>query len=142
MTKTIRVGIMPGRIQEVAVETGTSIKEVIELAGLDSQGYDIKVDGDTVTEDSVVSDETNLVLLVKQVKGNSGPLIVRVGVMPGRIQEHATEAGATVGSLVEQAGLDAEGYDIKMDGETVTAEDRIESDTNLVLLVKQVKGNK
>lgn len=71
MSKLVKVGIMPGRITEVAVELGQSIASVIELAGLDSEGYEVKVDGETVNaEETTIQPETNLILLVRQVKGN------------------------------------------------------------------------
>lgn len=69
--KTIRVGAMPGRINEFAVEEGTSIAKVLELAELNPTGYDVKVDGVNVNPaETFVNANTNLVLLTKQVKGN------------------------------------------------------------------------
>lgn len=72
MEKTIRVGMMPGRINEFAVEEGTSIAKVLEMAELNSTGYDVKVDGEKISDlsNTFVDEDTNLVLLVKQVKGN------------------------------------------------------------------------
>lgn len=141
MSKTIRVGTMPGRITEVAVEYGTSIEEVLNIAELDASGYDVKVDGQKVDEDYQVDDSTNLVLLVKQVKGNAGGQ-VRVGTMPGRIEEYAVEIGSTISSVLEQAGLEQGGYDVKVDGNKVDpSSETVNESTNLILLVKQVKGN-
>jgi len=71
MEKTIRVGVMPGRIQEVVVEVGTPVSEVLAIAELDATGYDVKVDGVKITNlNQGVTESTNLVLLAKQVKGN------------------------------------------------------------------------
>ena len=70
MEKTIRVGKMPGRINEYAVAEGTTVRDLLVLAELDSSGYDIKVDGETGSLDSIVTESTNLILLAKQVKGN------------------------------------------------------------------------
>jgi hypothetical protein len=72
MEKTIRVGIMPGRITEYAIATGTSIADVLAMAELDHSGYDVKVDGVKVTnlDSAVVDENTSLILLAKQVKGN------------------------------------------------------------------------
>jgi putative ubiquitin-RnfH superfamily antitoxin RatB of RatAB toxin-antitoxin module len=67
--KVVRVGKMPGRIQEVLVQTGTSIREVLELAGLDSTGYEIKIDGQVGSLDSTVGEDTNLIVLAQQIKG-------------------------------------------------------------------------
>jgi sulfur carrier protein ThiS len=140
MSKTLRVGIMPGKIQEVAVASGSTVADALEVAGLDAKGYDIKVDGAKVDASASV-DNANLVLLVKQVKGNCGTT-VRVGMMPGKITEHAVEVGTKVFDLLTEAGLDASGYDVKVDGTKVDSTTAtITESTNLVLLVKQVKGN-
>lgn len=73
MEKTVRVGTMPGRITEFAVPVGTTIQDLLNIAELDPRGYDVKVDGVKVTDfsNAYVTDNTNLVLLAKMVKGNS-----------------------------------------------------------------------
>jgi len=141
MEKVLRVGVMPGRITEVAVETGSTIAEVLAIAGLSSDGYEIKVDGAVSKLEATVGESTNLVLLAKQVKGNAGGL-VRIGVMPGRINEFAVSTGKTVGEALEIAGLDADGYEVKIDGQTGDVSTVITENTNLILLAKQVKGNR
>lgn len=71
METTVKIGKMPGQVQEYAVLPGTSVKEAISLAGLDAEGYEVKVDGQTVNpEEASVEDTTNLILLTQQVKGN------------------------------------------------------------------------
>ena len=141
MSKTLRVGIMPGRIQEVAVELGASVADVLNIAELDATGYDIKVDGEKVDSGYAVNESTNLILLVKQVKGNAGGL-VRIGVMPGRISEYAVEEGATVADAIAMAGLSTDGYEVKVDGSKVDPQTtKVTDSTGLILLAKQVKGN-
>lgn len=72
MVMTVRVGMMPGKIDEFAVEEGAKVADVLETAQLSPQGYDVKVDGETVDPNSKAVDEnTSLILLVKQVKGNA-----------------------------------------------------------------------
>lgn len=139
MTKTIRVGIMPGRINEFAVEVGMSVADVLALAELDATGYDVKVDAEKVDPNSsFVTESTSLILLAKQVKGNS---TVRIGVMPGRIQEYALTPETTVAEALQIAELDHTGYDVKADGEKVTDLNQPIGTTSLILLAKQVKGN-
>jgi len=143
MEKIIRVGMMPGRIEEYAVEVGTPISEVLAIAGLDPTGYDVKVDGIKITElsQNYVDESTNLILLAKQVKGNSDKT-VRVGMMPGRIEEYAVEVGTPISEVLTMAGLDPTGYDVKIDGVKITDfSTPITESTNLILLAKQVKGN-
>ena len=140
--KTVRVGVMPGRINEYAVEVGQSIKSVLELAQLDATGYDVKVDGEKVSdlENAVVTSSTNLILLAKQVKGNSTHT-VRIGVMPGRINEYALDNETTFAEALQIAELDATGYEVKADGNKITDLNQPIGSTNLILLAKQVKGN-
>lgn len=140
---TVRVGVMPGKINEFAVEEGTSVAQVLETAGLNSTGYDIKVDGTKIDDASsaTVTSQTSLILLVKQVKGNAGGF-VRIGVMPGKIEEYAIEAGTSIADALAQAELNPAGYDVKVDGVKVDPSSAtVKTDTNLILLVKQVKGN-
>lgn len=141
--KTVRVGMMPGRIEEYALEVGTSIKDVLDLAGLNPEGYDVKVDGIKVDhfDSATITENTNLILLARQVKGNADK-IIRVGMMPGRIQEFAVEVGSSVADILALADLNPEGYDVKVDGNKITDfSTPVTEDTNLILLARQVKGN-
>jgi len=141
MEKVLRVGKMPGRITEVVVETGTTIKEVLELAELDATGFEIKVDGNTATLDTKVTEDTNLVILAQQVKGNSEK-IVRVGKMPGRIQEILVQPGMKVREVLAMAELDATGFEVKVDGQVSSLDATVTEDTNLIILAAKVKGNR
>lgn len=142
MEKTIRVGMMPGRISEFAVTVGMTIGEVLEMAELSPNGYDVKVDGVKVEDfNTPITKNTNLVLLAKQVKGNSEK-IIRVGMMPGRINEFAVTIGQSIAEVLEMADLNPSGYDVKVDGVKVdNLNTAITESTSLVLLAKQVKGN-
>ena len=138
-TNTIKIGVMPGRIEEYALEAGVTFNQALEIAGLNAEGYEVKADGNTITDlNSVVGNEVNVVLLTKRVKGNS---TVKIGVMPGRIEEYALDANTTVAQALEQAGLNAEGYEVKADGMTVTDLNQTISGANVILLTKKVKGN-
>lgn len=143
MEKTIRVGMMPGRINEYAVEVGTKVSDVLTLAELNASGYDVKVDGEKVDPSTaVVTENTSLILLAKQVKGNVDKT-VRVGMMPGRINEYAVTVGTSVADVLAMAELNPTGYDVKVDGEKADLSTAVVTDsTSLILLAKQVKGNK
>lgn len=71
MANLVKVGKMPGMVNEYTVQVGTSIKDLLAMANMDASGYEIKVDDVTVNDISgtVVTEGTKLVLLVKMVKG-------------------------------------------------------------------------
>lgn len=66
--KTIKVGKFPGMINEMAVDSDATVGSVLELAGLESQGYEVQLDGDVVSKEDKIG-EGNLLVLAKQVKG-------------------------------------------------------------------------
>lgn len=137
--KTVRVGQMPGAINEFAVEVGSSISALLSLAGLSVDGFEVKVDGTKVTDFSTpVTESTNLVILSKMVKGNA---VVRIGQMPGAINEFAVEDDATFASALALAGLSADGFEVKADGTKITDLNSAVGGTNLIILSKMVKGN-
>jgi hypothetical protein len=137
---TVRVGQMPGRINDYAVAVGTSVAEVLRIAGLSASGKEIKIDGVVSNANATISATTNLILLSEQVKGNSVKT-VRVGQMPGRINDYAVNVGDTVASVLALAGLNPKGKEIKIDGVVSNASATITPTTNLILLSEQVKGN-
>lgn len=137
--KTVRVGQMPGAINVFAVEQGSSIGALLEVAGLSTNGFEVKVDGVKVTDfNTPVTESTNLVILSKMVKGNA---VVRVGKMPGAISEYAVEEGATYADVLALANLDSNGFEVKADGAKVTDLNASIGNTSLIILAKQVKGN-
>lgn len=79
MTNTIKIGVLPGRIQEVAVEPTTTIADVIAIADLSAEGFEVKVDGTAVTDLTAAAYGSNLILLAKKIKGNSDPRTVTDG---------------------------------------------------------------
>lgn len=142
MNNTTKIGTVPGAIKEFLLEDNTTVGQALEMAGLTATGYDIRVDGVAATVDTIVVEGTQLIVLAKQIKGNSDEVILKVGVVPGAINEFAVEEGATVAEVLELAGLSAAGYDIRLDGEVVTVTDLIEEDSQLLVLAKQIKGNR
>jgi len=137
--QTIKVGVLPGGVTEYLVEAGTTVAKVLEMAGLDASGYDVRLDGVSVAVDSVIGADSKLIVLVKQIKGNVQT--IKVGVLPGGVTEYVVDGTLTVQELLDMAELDATGYDIRLDGTTVTADTRITADSKLIVLVKQIKGN-
>jgi len=66
---TVRVGCLPGRIEEIALNGDRSVAAALEAAGLDATGYEVRVGGVSAGMDRVLS-TGETVLLVKQIKGN------------------------------------------------------------------------
>lgn len=139
MTNSIKVAKLPGTVTEVAVEQGTTFAQVIEIAGQDSTGFEVKADGRTITNLNESADGVSMILLAKQVKGNSSTL--KVAKLPGTVTEIAVEDGTTFAEAIELAGQDSAGFEIKADGRTITNLNEAVGGTSMILLAKQVKGN-
>lgn len=136
---TIKVAKLPGTVTEVAVENGTSFAQVIEFAGQDATGFEVKADGRTITDLNQPADGASMVLLAKLVKGNARTL--KVAKLPGTVSEIIVEDGTSFAQAIELAGQDAQGFEVKADGRTVTNLDESVGSTSMILLAKRVKGN-
>lgn len=66
----LQVGVFPGRVETFVVENGSTVEEVLAIAGLTPEAeQDIKVDGVIMGLDDTIGDNARLVLLSKRIKG-------------------------------------------------------------------------
>ena len=65
----VTVGKVPGSLRDVAVESGASVQDVLNIAELDASGYEIRLNGVVADLDTTVTDGAKL-FLVKKIKGN------------------------------------------------------------------------
>ena len=65
----VRVGRMPGPLNLYAVEEGSTVKNVLKLAQVNSKGFRIEVNDDVAELNDEVSDG-DTILLTKSVQGN------------------------------------------------------------------------
>ena len=68
-TKTLKVGIMPGKLTEIVIGEETTAFQAFDLAEIDVTGYEIRLDGEKIDGDCVVNGG-NLLLGAKKIKGN------------------------------------------------------------------------
>ena len=134
----IKVGVMPGKLVEVVAEEGTKVKEIFALAEINTEGYELRLDGEKVKEyDEVQSG--NLLLAMKRIKGNSSTL--KVGVMPGKLTEIAIQPETTAFEAFDIAEIDVTGYELRLDGEKIDGDCTVNGG-NLLVAMKKIKGNK
>ena len=141
---TVKVGLVPGAIKEYALESGANVKTALETAEIVTEGYVVRLNGDVVTDlEATRLSEGDSVLVTRQIKGNTdGVINVKAGKVPGAISEYAMEAGATVATVLETAGIETEGFTVRLNGDVVTdfAGARL-SEGDSVLVTRQIKGN-
>ena len=134
----IKVGVMPGKLVEVVAEEGTKVKEIFALAEIDTEGYELRLDGEKVKEyDEVQSG--NLLVAMKKIKGNSSTL--KVGVMPGKLTEIAIQPETTAFEAFDIAEIDVTGYELRLDGEKIDG-DCVVNEGSLLIAMRKIKGNK
>lgn len=135
---TIKIGVVPGEIKEVVIDNAMTVAEIASLAGLETTGYQVRVNGNVV-DATVEIGEDATVLLAKQIKGNAD-YMVKIGVVPGEIKEIAVDGEMTVAEIASIAGLEVQGYQVRVNGNVVDGNFVVE-ETATVLLAKQIKGN-
>lgn len=140
MSNTIKVAVLPGKVQEFVLEAGATFNDAFALAEVQADGFEVKADGRTVTDYNEQVGGTSMILLAKRVKGNA-PTTVKVAMLPGKVVEIALDDSASFYEALEEAELDADGYEVKADGRTVSNFDEQIGNTSMILLAKKVKGN-
>lgn len=133
----VKVGVMPGKLEEVVIESGTKVKEIFALANIDIAGYETRLDGVAVDADKPVFNGALLVAM-KKIKGNVDT--IKVGVMPGKLTEIVINDDTTADDAFQLADLKVAGYEIRLDG-TVIDENDIVNGGNLLVAMKKIKGN-
>ena len=134
----IKVGVMPGKLTEVIAEEGTKVRDIFTLAEIDIEGYELRLDGESVKE-SYEDHSGNLLVAMKKIKGNSSTL--KVGVMPGKLTEIAIQPETTAFEAFDIAEIDVTGYELRLDGEKIDGDCTVNGG-NLLVAMKKIKGNK
>lgn len=67
---TLKIGVFPGRVEEFAVEDGTTVNEALSMADIEvGAEQEIKADGNVVDLGQVVPSGTKMLLVTKRIKG-------------------------------------------------------------------------
>lgn len=67
--KTLKVGQMPGRLVEVAIQEGMTAKEIFNLAEVEISNHEIRLDGEKISLDTRI-ENGSLLVGMRQIKGN------------------------------------------------------------------------
>lgn len=65
----VRVGRMPGPLTTYAVESGSTVNDVLKLARVNPKGFRIEVNDDTAELNDKVKNNSTI-LLTKSIQGN------------------------------------------------------------------------
>ena len=66
--KTIKVGIMPGKLTEIVLQGEMTAREIFNLAEIEISNHEIRLDGEKISLDDTVK-EGNLLVALKMIKG-------------------------------------------------------------------------
>ncbi len=134
----IRIGKVPGSINSFALNDGATIQDALTAAGLSRDGFELRVDSASVDTNYRLRDGQT-VLLCAKIRGAHDGIEVRIGKIPGSISTLALEEGATIADALRQAGLSRDGFELRVNSETVN-EDHVLEDGETVLLVAKIRG--
>lgn len=68
-------------------------------------------------------------------------LTIKIGVFPGSINEFVMEEGTTVAKALEMAGITVGAeQEVKADGEVISTDATVPSNTKMLLVTKRIKG--
>lgn len=66
----VKVGMFPGRLEDYALEEGTTVREALEMAGITvGEEQEIKLDGEVVSGDTKLTVGSGVLIVAKRIKG-------------------------------------------------------------------------
>ena len=67
---TLKIGVFPGRVEEFAVEDGTTVNEALSMADIEGGAeQEVKIDGVATDYNSEIPSTPSMVLVTKRIKG-------------------------------------------------------------------------
>lgn len=133
----IKVGMMPGKLIEVVTNEGATAREIFETAGVELSNHEIRLDGEKIDLDRTIHNG-NLLVAMKMIKGNMKT--IKVGLMPGKLQQIEVNENTTAREVFEKAGIELSNHEVRLDGEKIDL-DTVIYNGNLCVGLKMIKGN-
>ena len=133
----IKVGMMPGKLVEVVVEEGITVRKIFEVAGIEVSNHEIRLDGEKIDLDRIIHNG-NLLVAMKMIKGNMPS--IKVGMMPGRLEVVEYTEGESAYEIFERANIGVSNHEVRLDGEKITLDTKV-NNGNLLVAMKMIKGN-
>lgn len=66
----VRFATLPGQIRRVILDPGATLADVLDAADASSEGMQVRINGQTVTDLGTPVSDNDTVLLSRQIKGN------------------------------------------------------------------------
>lgn len=67
---TLKIGKFPGRLDDYAIQSGTTVREALKMAGISvGDEMEIKLDGEVVHPDDPI-EGGNMLIVAQRIKGN------------------------------------------------------------------------
>jgi len=140
---SVKVAFFPGKVYDINLDVPASVGAVLDILE-ESDGVTIEdcmqmtVGGVTANRSTTVFDGQKIVI-TKMVKGNA--VDVTVIKFPGSSQMVTLEDGATIQDAIDAADFDTDGFEVKINGATVSDINATVVSGSRIVLVKKVKGN-
>ena len=136
-TLELRVGMMPGKLTTIIIEKGITARECFKIAEIELSNHEIRLDGEKIDLDRTIN-EGRLLVGMRLIKGNMKT--IKVGLMPGRLQQIEVSENTTAREVFEKAGIELSNHEVRLDGEKIDL-DTVIYNGNLCVGLKMIKGN-
>jgi sulfur carrier protein ThiS len=132
----VKVAKLGSAVVTVMLEDNASTAAALAAAGMDATGFQARVNG--AVSDAPLKDG-DTITLVPAIKGGSGEFTVKVAKLGAAVKEVFLAEGSDIEDALEAAGMDATGFQTRVNGAAPTGELK-SGDT--ITLVPAIKGGK
>ena len=136
----VRLEVQGGTTQDVDITEGASVGAMLQGQGLSPEALDVLVNGQRADVSRVLS-AGDTVLAVPSRTAPAREAVVRVGRFPGKPQDLQVQAGTSIKEVLDAAGLDPRGFDVRRNGLPVDLNETVQ-DGDQIALYRPVQGNR
>ncbi|MCP3685216.1 MAG: hypothetical protein GY861_21335 [bacterium] len=141
----MRVAKLGGTVSEVAVATGSRVRDALSAAGISEagSGFKIKVNDSDASLDTVLSSDGSIVLIPRIRGGNGDVVVAKVAKLGGTVSEVAVATGSLVRNALTAAGISdaGSGFKIKVNDVDASMDTALTSDCSIVL-IPRIRGGR
>lgn len=140
---TVKIIELGKKVNEVALEDGSSVEQALKAAGLDPITTTSTINGKYVAGDHVLCNNDIILINVAKVTGNSMIDVDIVSVGTGTpLKTVSIEAGSSIEDIARKAGVDITERELRVNSSTETVKsDYVINNDSMVVVGKKIKGN-
>lgn len=141
--KSIKVFTATGNSVRVRATSVDTLRTILDASGVEWEGYQIRVDGEEVSNLDIIPEDRTIITVTTKIKGNmEEQKKVKVFDTNGQGKLVRIDVNATVEEILASVGIStAQGYTVMLNSEKVEDMTTVPGHKSIITVGEKIKGN-